>query len=288
MSPIAITTEGPFPFSPRPNRAREILWREWSAEAFDFARASGQPVLLNIVAAWSSPSQQMDEGAFSQQHVLDLVSDRFVPIRVDADERPDIDARYGAGDLPTTTFLTPDGDPIAAVAGLSADDFVAEAEAVLADWTSRREELLQRADADRATRAAERATVGAMRTAGVLTPGVLDAALEALAARWSDDPPSLRDSSLGDASLGDGASSERIHPDVIRLWRYAYHRRGLASEFNRAFQLARQAVEGPLLDSIDGGFFHCADTAASAADVVCRDKLARDQGTMLLALAELA
>lgn len=291
MSPIAVTTEGRFPFSPRPNRAHEIRWHEWSPEAFDLARASGQPVLLNLVAAWSSQSQQMDDGVFSQQRVLDLVADHFVPIRVDADERPDVEARYGLGSLPTTAFLTPDGDPIASVAGASVDDFVADAEAALADWTSRREELLQRADAARATRAAERATAGAMRTDGVLTPGVLDAALEVLAARWSDDPPGLRGPSLEDVDRGgtdprgDDAPEEGIHPDAIRLWRYAYHRRGLASEFNRAFALARQAIDGPLFDSIDGGLFHCADPVA---DVICPEKLARDQGAMLLALSEVA
>ena len=51
----------------------------------------------------------MTAGAYADPRVADLVDERFVPIRVDADERPDVGDRYGLGAWPTTAFLTPDG-----------------------------------------------------------------------------------------------------------------------------------------------------------------------------------
>ena len=84
-----------FPFSPRTNRAREIAWREWGDRPFDEARRSDKPILLSIVTFWSTSSYAMDEGAFSDQRVIDLLGEQFVAVRVDADERPDVAERYG-------------------------------------------------------------------------------------------------------------------------------------------------------------------------------------------------
>ena len=87
-----------------------IDWREWSAAAFDQAAREHKPVLLAITAEWSRASAEMDRVGFRDPGVAALVADRFVPIRVDADRRPDIDERYNLGGWPTTAFLTPRGD----------------------------------------------------------------------------------------------------------------------------------------------------------------------------------
>lgn len=283
MSPAATTFDGPFPSSPRPdggpNRVREIPWLEWGREAFATARDLDRPVLLSLTALWSEESQQMDEGAYSAQSAIDLATSRFVPVRVDIDERPDVDARYGVSTVPATAFLTPEGDPITTHGALDATDFVAEAEAVLAAWSQRRDEVILQVETDRATRAAERATSWAVRAPGVLTPAILDVALEMLDARWSDDPPSL------DAVPGvSDPEAHRLQSDAIRLWRYAYHRRSLAPAFNRAFDLAREDAAGPLFDHMDGGFFR----RPVRSDAPMPSKSTRDQGEALIALAELA
>lgn len=98
-----------FRFSPRPNRANEIGWLPWSAQAFERAGAQDRPILLSISAVWCHWCHVMDETTYSDPEVIAVINERFVPIRVDNDARPDINARYNMGGWPTTAFLTPEG-----------------------------------------------------------------------------------------------------------------------------------------------------------------------------------
>jgi uncharacterized protein YyaL (SSP411 family) len=102
-----------FCFSPRPHRADTIPWRTWSPEAFAEAQARKKPVLLCISALWCGWSHRMDEEAYSDGLVQQLISRDFIPIRVDADWRPEIDRRYNRGGWPTTAFLSPEGELLA-------------------------------------------------------------------------------------------------------------------------------------------------------------------------------
>lgn len=99
-----------FHFSPRPNRAAEIRWRAWGEAAFEEARAESKPVLLAISAVWCHWCHVMDETTYSSDDVISTINRRYVPIRVDNDQRPDINARYNQGGWPTTAILTPTGD----------------------------------------------------------------------------------------------------------------------------------------------------------------------------------
>ncbi|MGE3960248.1 MAG: DUF255 domain-containing protein [Dehalococcoidia bacterium] len=280
MSPVIATPEGVFPFSPRSHRAREIRWLEWGDGAFAEARISDKPILLSVVTFWSTEAYGMDEGAYSDQRIIDLLAEQFVAVRVDGDERPDVAARYmlpPPATLPAVAFLTPEGDPIETFGVLDADTLVHAAHGVLNQWFRDREAVSQRIDAARAMRAAERAAARATRAPGILTPSILDAALEIVHARWVEDPPGL-DEDHGTVGL-------HPHPEVLRLLRYAFHRRWLAPEFNRAFALGEAMVAGALYDRVDGGFFRSASSGWAEA---APEKLARTQGEMLLALAELA
>jgi uncharacterized protein len=87
-----------------------IDWLPWSAEAFARAAREGKPVLLAITAAWCRACHEMDRTTYADPAVAALVRDRFVPVRVDTDRRPDINERYNLGGWPTTAFLTADGD----------------------------------------------------------------------------------------------------------------------------------------------------------------------------------
>jgi uncharacterized protein len=89
-----------------------VEWLPWNAAAFDRARAERKTVLLSVVTRWSESCREMDRTTFDDPNIVAQVNDRFVPIRVDADRRPDISARYDLGGWPTTAFLTPDGDVI--------------------------------------------------------------------------------------------------------------------------------------------------------------------------------
>ena len=99
-----------FRFSPRPNRAHEIKWRGWSESAFAEARERDVPVLLAISAVWCHWCHVMDETTYSAEAIIEVINDQFIPIRVDNDERPDVNRRYNMGGWPTTAFLTPDGE----------------------------------------------------------------------------------------------------------------------------------------------------------------------------------
>lgn len=110
-----------FHFSPRPNRANEIRWNEWGDAAFERARDENKPVLLSISAVWCHWCHVMDETSYSTQGVIDLINDRYVPVRVDNDRRPDINARYNQGGWPTTAFLSPDGTLLAGATYLPPD-----------------------------------------------------------------------------------------------------------------------------------------------------------------------
>ena len=99
-----------FHFSPRPNRASEIRWREWGEAPFVESAHEAKPVLLAISAVWCHWCHVMDETTYSTAAVIDLINERFVPVRVDNDRRPDVNARYNMGGWPTTAVLTADGE----------------------------------------------------------------------------------------------------------------------------------------------------------------------------------
>jgi uncharacterized protein len=110
FKPISNVMATKLHFSPRPNRAAEIRWRDWDSAAFDEATAQGKPVLLAISAVWCHWCHVMDETTYSDPGVIELVNERFVPIRVDNDQRPDVNTRYNMGGWPTTVVLTGEGE----------------------------------------------------------------------------------------------------------------------------------------------------------------------------------
>src|SRR2546425_3477695 len=96
-----------------------IQWHEWGEEAFAAARQENKPILLDIGAVWCHWCHVMDRESYDDPEVAQIVNERFIAVKVDRDERPDIDSRYqvavssisGQGGWPLTAFLTPDGKP---------------------------------------------------------------------------------------------------------------------------------------------------------------------------------
>ena len=93
--------------------ASAIAWRDWNEDAFAAARAEGKPVLLTLGATWCHWCHVMDETSYSDSRVIELVNSRFIPVRVDVDQRPDISLRYNQGGYPSVAFLTADGEFLA-------------------------------------------------------------------------------------------------------------------------------------------------------------------------------
>ena len=96
-----------------------IQWHEWGEEAFAAARRENKPMLLDIGAVWCHWCHVMDRESYDDAEVAAIVNEHFIAVKVDRDERPDIDSRYqaavsavsGQGGWPLTAFLTPDGKP---------------------------------------------------------------------------------------------------------------------------------------------------------------------------------
>src|SRR5271165_6950617 len=96
-----------------------IRWHEWGEEAFASAQRDNKPMLLDIGAVWCHWCHVMDRESYEDPAIAAIVNEHFIAVKVDRDERPDIDSRYqaavqtvsGQGGWPLTAFLTPEGKP---------------------------------------------------------------------------------------------------------------------------------------------------------------------------------
>ena len=96
-----------------------IDWYEWGEEAFARAQKEDKPMLLDIGAVWCHWCHVIDRESYENPAIAQIINEHFVPVKVDRDERPDVDARYqsaisaisGQGGWPLTGFLMPDGKP---------------------------------------------------------------------------------------------------------------------------------------------------------------------------------
>jgi uncharacterized protein YyaL (SSP411 family) len=95
-----------------------VHWYPWSEEAFAAAQREDRPILLDIGAVWCHWCHVMDGESYEDAGLADFLNRNFIAIKVDRDERPDVDARYqravqafsGQGGWPLTGFLTPKGE----------------------------------------------------------------------------------------------------------------------------------------------------------------------------------
>jgi len=103
----------------RSARHQPVQWHQWSPEAFRRAAVENKPILLDIGAVWCHWCHVMDRESYEDAATARLINDNFIAVKVDRDERPDVDTRYqaavaaiaGQGGWPLTAFLTPDGKP---------------------------------------------------------------------------------------------------------------------------------------------------------------------------------
>jgi hypothetical protein len=100
-------------------RHQPVHWQPWGEAAFARAQVEDKPILLDIGAVWCHWCHVMDRESYEDPEIAELINQHFVAVKVDRDERPDVDARYqaavsaisGQGGWPLTAFLTPDGRP---------------------------------------------------------------------------------------------------------------------------------------------------------------------------------
>jgi len=136
-----------------------VPWEPWTADAFGRAARERKPVLLSIVASWCHGCGVMDRTTYSTPALVEAIAASTVPVRVDADRRPDINDRYNLDGWPTTAFLMPDGEVLTGSTYVTPDQMARMLGEVADGLGTRFEDLAKKAAhmaADR--RAARRAT----------------------------------------------------------------------------------------------------------------------------------
>jgi len=88
-----------------------VRWNSWTERAFQEARRSDKPVFLSIEARWQYDSEILRIAAYQDPDLSKRIDRLTVPVRVDADQRPDIVRRYAPQGLPTVVMLNPEGYP---------------------------------------------------------------------------------------------------------------------------------------------------------------------------------
>jgi uncharacterized protein len=121
----------------------KIQWRPWSRQAFDEAQKHDKPILLRLSAVWCHWCHVMDATSDQDNRAVQLLNDKFVPIRVDIDQMPDVRERYNFGGYPTSAFLTPGGDILTGGTYIPPDQFVDLLERVSAAYKEQKDDILQ-------------------------------------------------------------------------------------------------------------------------------------------------
>ena len=211
--------------------ADTIRWHSWGGDVFSRARAEGKRVLLSISASWCHWCHVMDEESFSHPEVIRRLNSRFIPVRVDSDQRPDINSRYNMGGWPTVAVLDAEGEVIAGETYLPLGPFLA-----WLDSTARAESPMPHR-----TRAAPSAAA---------TPA-LDHAMVMAVAGWLEKSD---DHAFG----GFGRAPKFPQPWAVELLLRLHARTGEARWRMMAIRTLDAMREGELCDLVDGGFFRYA------------------------------
>ncbi len=230
-----------------------VDWYPWGEEALARARAEDKPILLSVGYAACHWCHVMERESFEDEATAQLMNERFVNIKVDREERPDIDSIYmtavqamtGGGGWPMTVFLLPDGTPFYGGTYFPPEDRsnIPSFRRVLlsiADAYARRRDELERAG--RELVAHIRQATDARLPEAALTPEVLDDAYAVLHGMFDPDRG------------GFGGAPKFPQPMTIEfLLRYAA-RTGHRLAWEMAARTLRAMAEGGIYDQLGGGF----------------------------------
>ena len=133
----------------RQHRDNPVDWFPWGDEAFALARATGKPILLSVGYSACHWCHVMAHECFEDVETASLMNELFVNIKVDREERPDVDAIYmdavqamtGRGGWPMTVFLTPDAKPFYGGTYFPKPTFIQLMNAIIDAWRNRRDDI---------------------------------------------------------------------------------------------------------------------------------------------------
>jgi uncharacterized protein YyaL (SSP411 family) len=246
----------------RSARHQPVQWHPWGEEAFARAQAEDKPILLDIGAVWCHWCHVMDRESYENEELAAILNEHYVAIKVDRDERPDVDARYqaavsaisGQGGWPLTAFLTPTGKPFFGGTYFPADDrygrpgFKRVLLTMAQVWHNQREEAL---DSAASVMAAIEQNENFSGRGGDLNLALVDKIAEAIVKQF--DP----------RNGGFGSQPKFPHPGAIDLLIEVATRSGADGKTGAKIgERARDAVlltltkmsQGGVYDQLAGGF----------------------------------
>jgi len=235
-----------------------VDWWPWEPEAFAEAARRQVPVLLSVGYASCHWCHVMAHESFEDDATAGYMNEHFVNIKVDREERPDVDAVYmdvtlaltGHGGWPMTVFLTPTGEPFFAGTYFpptprpGMGSFQQVLAAVSSAWTTRREEI-ESSGADIARKLAEAAETpagGGRGPATRLDAGLLDTAADQLAARF-------------DPRHGGFGGAPKFPPAMTAEFLLRQHgRTGNERSLEIVARTCERMARGGIYDQLAGGF----------------------------------
>jgi uncharacterized protein YyaL (SSP411 family) len=223
-----------------------VDWQEWGPEAFEEARRRGVPVLLSVGYAACHWCHVMAHESFEDEGVAEVVNAGFVAVKVDREERPDIDAVYmtattaltGQGGWPMTCFLTPGGEPFYAGTYYPREHFLQLLRAVGEAWSEQRAEV-ERAGASVVARLND--------YSGPVPPhpideGVLEKAVARLLGQFDED-------------RGGFGGAPKFPPSMVLEFLLRHHgRTGSRDALLMAERTCEAMARGGMYDQLGGGF----------------------------------
>ena len=225
-------------------------------------------MLLAISAVWCHWCHVMDETTYSSQDVISAINRRFIPVRVDNDQRPDVNARYNQGGWPTTAILTPEGELLKGATYVPPEQMhhlLAQIDAFYAQPDNRREV------AERVRAMRERRSSANVAQAGVLKPEIPDRVFSFLDANFDEHF----------AGFGTDQKFPQTNALHFLLDRWARMRDDRARQM--AQTTLRAMAGGGMYDRVHGGFFRYSTTRDFS--VPHFEKMLEDLGGLLYACA---
>ena len=230
-----------------------VDWYPWGEEALERARAENKPILLSIGYSACHWCHVMEHESFENEEIARLMNENFVNIKVDREERPDLDQIYmnavqlmtGHGGWPMTVFLTPEGVPFYGgtyfppVDRYNMPGFPRLLLGVADAYRSKPDEITQTA----VSMLGElRRMGGARESAAALAPDLLDAALRGTVRNY-------------DATYGGFGSAPKFPaPMNLEFLLRVHHRTRQPDVLEMVEHTCRRMAEGGMYDQLGGGF----------------------------------
>jgi uncharacterized protein YyaL (SSP411 family) len=234
------------------HRDNPVAWRAWGEAAFDEARRDGKPVLLSVGYAACHWCHVMAHECFEDPAIAELMNGLFVNIKVDREERPDVDSIYQAalallgehGGWPLTMFLTPEGEPFWGGTYFPPEPrygrpgFPQVLQAVAEIFANDKERVAKNTTA--LTEALDKLSQN--HSGGAIPPGALDQIAQYML------------SEIDPVEGGIGQAPKFPQPSIMKLLWRAWKRRGEAGLRSAVELTMTKMCQGGIYDHLGGGF----------------------------------